>query len=111
MMAWQHDGMKETAAEIDDRVEIKVVGKSGQISLGKSYAGKMLRLERRQDGTVVLTAVAMVPESQLWTLRQPHRSRIQRGLTWAAKTPPLETDIDKLLKPRRSRAGRKRARG
>ncbi len=31
-------------------VEIKVVGKSGQISLGKSYAGKILRLERRQDG-------------------------------------------------------------
>ncbi|SRR5712692_11716465 len=110
MMAWQHDGMKETAAEIDDRVEIKVVGKSGQISLGKSYAGKMLRLERRQDGTVVLTAVAMVPESQLWTLREPHRSRIERGLAWAAETPPSETDLDSLLIPRAPRARRKRAR-
>ena len=37
-----------------DAVEIKVVGKSGQISLGKRYAGKTLRLERRQDGTMVL---------------------------------------------------------
>ena len=33
--------------------EIKVVGKSGQISLGKRYAGKTLRLERRRDGTLV----------------------------------------------------------
>lgn len=103
--------MKHTAAGVDERVVIKVVGKSGQISLGKSYAGKTLRLERRQDGTVVLTAVAMVPESQLWTLQEPHRSRIARGLAWAAETPPAETDLDDLVKPRSSRAGRKRARG
>src|ERR1700688_4112982 len=101
--------MKQVAAT-RDRVEIKVVGKSGQISLGKSYAGKMLRLERRRDGTVVLTAVAMVPESQLWTVMEPHRSRIQRGLAWGEKPPPAETDLDSLKKPRTSRARRKRAR-
>jgi len=81
-----------------DGVEIKVVGKSGQISLGKRYAGKTLRLERRTDGTVVLTAVAMVPENQLSTLEEPHRSRIERGLAWAAATRPEETDIESLLK-------------
>ncbi len=80
--------------------EIKVVGKSGQISLGKRYAGKMLRLERFKDGRIVLTAVRMVPESQLWTLEEPHRSRIERGLAWAAETKPHETDIDGLLKRR-----------
>jgi hypothetical protein len=78
--------------------EIKVVGKSGQISLGKRFAGKTLRLERRRDGTVLLTAVAVVPETQLWTLAEPHRSQIARGLTWAAGTPPRESDPDALLK-------------
>ena len=102
--------MKHTAAGVDEGVEIKVVGKSGQISLGKRYAGKTLRIERRQDGTVVLTAVAMIPESQLWTLQEPDRSRIERGLVWAATTPPAETDLDDLVTPRASRAGRKRAR-
>src|SRR5882762_6172811 len=102
--------MKLTGAATRDRVEIKVVGKSGQISLGKSYAGKILRLDRRQDGTVVLTAVAMVPESQLWTLQEPHRSRIERGLAWAAETPAAETKLDSLLRPRAARPGRKRAR-
>ena len=90
---------------VADQVEIKVVGKSGQISLGKRYAGKTLRLERRRDGTMVLTAVAVVPESQLWTLEEPHHSRIVRGLTWAAETPAKETDLDALKK----RAGRRRA--
>lgn len=91
---------------VADQVEIKVVGKSGQISLGKSYAGKTLRLERRRDGTMVLTAVAMVPESQLWTLAEPQRSQIARGLTWAAETPARETRVDALTK----RAGRGRGR-
>jgi hypothetical protein len=86
--------------------EIKVVGKSGQISLGKSYAGKILRLERREDGSIVLTAVAIVPETQVWTLEEPHRSRIARGLAWAAQTAPVETDIDALLKRRKKDAAR-----
>lgn len=76
---------------------IKVVGKSGQISLGKDYAGKALRVERRRDGTIVLTAVAIVPESQLWTTEEPHRSRIRRGLAWAEATTPAESDIDSLI--------------
>lgn len=91
--------------------EIKVVGKSGQISLGKSYAGKTLRVERQEDGSIVLTAVAMIPESQLWTLEEPDRSRIARGLAWAAGTDPKETDLDVLTRrrkrvPRRSRGRR-----
>jgi len=83
--------------------QIKVVGKSGQISLGKTYAGKALRLERREDGSILLTAVAMVPESQLWTLEAPNRSRIKRGLAWAAETRPTETDVSVLLKRRTRR--------
>jgi hypothetical protein len=97
----------EAAAE---GVEIKVVGKSGQISLGKSYAGKTLRLERRKDGTMILTAVALVPESQMWTLEEPHRSRIQRGLTWAAETAPQETDLGALVTRPTKRVGRARGR-
>jgi hypothetical protein len=86
--------------------EIKVIGKSGQISLGKAYAGKTLRVERRDDGSIVLTAVAMVPESQLWTLEEPDRSRIARGFAWAAETKPGDTDLGALLKRRSRGAGR-----
>jgi hypothetical protein len=93
-----------------DGAEVKVVGKSGQISLGKSYAGKTLRVERHEDGSIVLTAVAMVPESQLWTLEEPHRSRIARGLAWAAKTEPEETEIDALVGRPKKTVGRSRGR-
>jgi hypothetical protein len=102
--------MKQSAESAAGTVEIKVVGKSGQISLGKRFAGKTLRLERRQDGTVLLTAVAMVPENQLWTLEEPHRSRIERGLAWAAVNKPQETDLEDLLNSRAKRTARTRGR-
>ena len=102
--------MKVSAAAASDRLEVKVVGKSGQISLGKRFAGKTLRLERRADGTMLLTAVAMVPEHQMWILQEPHRSRIARGLAWAAATQPQETDIDSLLKPSTKALGQARGR-
>ena len=89
--------------------DIKVVGKSGQISLGKNYAGKALRVEHRRDGAIILTAVAVIPESQLWTLEEPHRSRIKRGLAWASATTPTETDVDALVA--RSSKAVSRARG
>jgi hypothetical protein len=90
--------------------EVKTVGRSGQISLGKRYAGKTLRMERFRDGRIVLTAVAMVPESQLWTLAEPDRTRIERGLDWAAKTAAAETDIDVLTKRVTRKAARPRGR-
>jgi hypothetical protein len=102
--------MNQSVVAREEAVEIKVVGKSGQISLGKNYAGKIFRLERRDSGTLVLTAVAMIPESQLWTLQEPHRSRIERAIAWAQETPPAETELDRLIKPRASGRGRKRAR-
>src|SRR5512147_3202459 len=88
--------------------EIKVVGKSGQISLGKRYAGKMLELQHLEDGTLLLRAVAVVPESQLWTLAEPHRGRIARGLAWSAENAPRDTDPDSLVKQKSSRRSRVR---
>jgi len=90
--------------------ELKVVGKSGQISLGKRYAGKTLELQRLGDGTLLLRAVAMVPESQLWTLQEPDRSAIARGLDWAARTEPRESDPARALGPKGTRRSRPRGR-
>ncbi len=77
--------------------ELKRVGQSGQISIGRELAGKLLRLEQLEDGRLLLTPVVDVPESQLWTLSEPHKSRIERGLAWAAKTPAKETDVATLV--------------
>lgn len=44
---------------------IKVIGTSGQISLGKHLAGKHFRLDVHADGTLVLVPVKIVTEAEL----------------------------------------------
>jgi hypothetical protein len=51
----------------------------------------------------------VVPENQLWTLREPDRSRIARGLAWASETEAKELDPDALL--RRAGKSQRRQRG
>jgi hypothetical protein len=86
--------------------EIKRVGQSGQISIGRELAGKLLRVEHLEDGRMLLTPVVDVPESQIWTLREPEKSRIERGLAWAAKTPPRETDLTAVVAKAKRRKSR-----
>jgi hypothetical protein len=77
--------------------DVKRVGSSGQISLGRQFAGKLIRVEQLHDGRFLLTPVVDVPESELWTLQEPDKSRIEAGLAWAASTPAAETDLAALL--------------
>jgi chromosomal replication initiation ATPase DnaA len=86
--------------------ELKRVGQSGQISAGRELAGKLLRLEQLDDGRLLLTPVVDVPESQLWTLREPHKSRIERGLAWAAATPAKETAVAAVVSKAKRRKNR-----
>lgn len=82
---------------------IKRVGKSGQISVGKEYAGRYFREELRDDGAIVLTPVAVLPENH-WTIRD--RATIIEALEWASKTPPRESDLDELVERARKRTSR-----
>src|SRR6187549_3896136 len=89
-----HDGMKARLhAGMSDETDIKRVGKSGQISLGKQLAGQYFREERHEDGSIVLTPVVVVPRSH-WTVRD--EAKIKRALAWAAKHPAAESDLDEL---------------
>lgn len=88
--------------------DIKRVGKSGQISVGKQYAGRYFREEVRKDGAIVLTPVAVLPESH-WTVRD--RAKIVEALEWASKTPPRESNLDQLVeRARKATSASKRGR-
>jgi len=74
--------------------EIKRVGSSGQFTLGKEYAGKLMRVEKLEEGGFRLTPVVDVPESEAWIFEEPHFGRIKRALTWMDANPARETDLD-----------------
>jgi hypothetical protein len=89
--------------------DIKTVSQSGQISLGKAFAGKRVMLEHLEDGRWVITPVAIVPEHLLWTLESEVTKRLDEYLDWTQSNPPQETDLKTLEQPAR-KAARKSSR-
>lgn len=90
--------------------EVKRIGETGQVSVGKALAGKLVRVEPAPEG-ILLRFVVDVPEKDAWWLQEPHKSELQRALAWAAANPAAETDLGRLgaLVTTRSRPGRGKA--
>lgn len=77
---------------------LKIVGGSGQLSLGKKFAGKYFELEYREDGCVVLRPMKVVPESEAWLHSAAITTKLKQAKAWAATTPAAETDVEAFLK-------------
>lgn len=89
--------------------DIKRVGKSGQISLGKQLAGQYFREQRQEDGSIVLVPVVVVPKSH-WSVRD--EGKIRKAIAWATENPAKESDVDELeaKAEKKSGSGTKRGR-
>ena len=74
---------------------VKRIGASGQISLGKEYAGRTVLVESTEPGVWVIKTARTIPDSELW-LHQPEASaRLDRALR-AIDQPPRASDLDAL---------------
>jgi hypothetical protein len=78
------------------RHSVKVVGSSGQISLGKQYAGRTVLVEKVEEGVWLLKIASVIPDNELWLHTEPAKSRIDQAIVWAEKNPPEETDLEAL---------------
>ena len=87
---------------------LKMVGTSGQLSLGKKYAGQYFKVEQQSDGAVLLRPMKVVPDAEAWIHEPAMREQLRRADEWARHTPRAETKIDKLVKSAAIRS-RKRA--
>ena len=77
---------------------VKKIGKSGQISLGKEYAGKDVLVERIDEGVWIIKAGQFVPDNEKWLHQRDVSEDLDAAIAWAEKNPPKEADIDKLAK-------------
>ena len=80
-------------------LNVKQVNKQGQISIGKKYAGKKVRVNEYPDGTVVLEPVEIISEFEMKLLKnQAFNDRLKAFDRWEANNKPSETDLSTLEK-------------
>lgn len=76
--------------------QIKTVGSSGQISLGKKYAGRHVIIEEIEEGVWLIKTASIIPDSEMWMHEEPAKSKIDKAIKWAEENRPSESDLRKL---------------
>ncbi len=79
-------------------IQTKIVGASGQISLGKQYAGQQVMIEEIEPGEWRIQLAITIPKSQAWVHSKEVQAELDRALDWAAKNPPKQTSLASLSK-------------
>lgn len=75
---------------------VKTIGASGQIALGKEYAGRHVLVDEIEKGVWVVKLGDFVPDTERW-LHEPKASRLlDKAVQWAEKNPPRKTNLRRL---------------
>jgi hypothetical protein len=77
-------------------VDVKTVGSSGQISLGKQHAGQTVTVEEIEAGVWLVKSARVIPENELWLQTPSVRKTLDRAIEWAEKNPPRASSLGKL---------------
>ena len=75
-------------------VEIKTIGASGQISLGKEYAGRIVTVDQVAEGVWTIKTAQVIPDDELWLHAPEAKASLDEALAWSASHERVETDLD-----------------
>lgn len=75
---------------------VKTIGSSGQIALGKEYAGRHVLIDEVERGVWVVKLGDFIPETERWLHAPRTKSDVEEATAWAEQHPALETDLKRL---------------
>lgn len=77
-------------------MSIKTIGRSGQISLGKEYAGRTVQVEEIDEGIWIVKTGEFVPDRERWLHAAEVAEPLDEAIAWAEEHPSKESDLDAL---------------
>jgi len=75
---------------------IKTVGSSGQISLGKKYAGQTVILNEIDAGVWIVKLGRFIPDNEKWLHGPNVQTELNEAVSWAEENSPKETNFEEL---------------
>jgi len=72
---------------------VKTIGRSGQISLGKEYAGRSVLVEEIEQGVWLIKCGRFISDNERWLHDSKASAEIDEAIAWAESTPPAESSL------------------
>lgn len=77
---------------------VKVVGRNGQISLGKQYAGRQVLVEEREPGVWIVRTATLIPDNERWLLGSQAAADLESAMAWSLAHAASDAETDDSLK-------------
>ena len=81
---------------VKDHQVIRSIGSSGQISLGKEFAGCQVLVESPEPGVWVIRTATVILDNEKWLYTPSLKKDLTAALAWAQKTPAKASKLSKL---------------
>jgi putative transposon-encoded protein len=79
---------------------VKSIGTSGQISLGKEFAGRKVLVENPEPGVWVIRTVTIIPDNERWLHQPSTAKKLDSALAWANQNLAKASNPDQLPLPK-----------
>jgi hypothetical protein len=76
--------------------QVKNISASGQISLGKEFAGQAVSVEEPEPGVWLIKLGQFVPNNERWLFEQDVQEELARAEDYAAHNAPVACDLGEL---------------
>lgn len=72
--------------------EVKTIGTSGQLYLGREFAGRNVVIDQPEPGVWVVRTATVIPDHELWLHQPAERHKLEEAMAWAEHHPvPVTT--------------------
>jgi len=75
---------------------VKTIGSSGQIALGKEYAGRHVLIDEVERGVWVVKLGDFIPDSERWLHQPPVKADVDEAIAWSERHQPRRTNLKRL---------------
>ena len=75
---------------------IKPVGRSGQILLGKKFAGQTVMVDEIQAGVWIVKLGQFIPNSEKWLYGPDVQAELNEAISWAEENSPKDSNFEQL---------------
>lgn len=80
----------------DISFELKKIGASGQVYLGKVHAGKTVMIEQREPGVWLIRTASVIPDNEKWLHTPQMQAKLAEAFEWIETHPARAVTLEEI---------------
>jgi hypothetical protein len=81
---------------VSDNKIVKSIGSSGEIYLGKEFAGRLVLIESPAKGVWIIRTATIIPDNETWLHEEKTKGALKKAIAWAKANSAKASNLNDL---------------